>query len=316
MFHTPFEEAPFYVVMNAGSGDRDADTREKIIGEVFSRAGRTFHLWRVGGSTRISEAAREAVQLARDHRGIVVAAGGDGTINAVAQEVVGTGCPFGVLPQGTFNYFGRSHGLPLDTAQAAEALVTARLRPVPIGLVNDKVFLVNASVGLYPKILEKREVHKQRFGRTKFVALFSALVTLLTPPPQLVLTLSDGESRSALHISTLLVENNPLQLEEVGLPEADAVERGDLAAVAVKAKGVWQMLTVLVLAARKRLRDSEKVTSFSFTELTVQPLRRRRIKVATDGEITWQVPPLVFKSVPRGLLLLVPSMEGEGRGER
>ena len=306
--------APFFIVMNAGSGGRDADTREQVIGDVLSRAGRSYRLWRVGKSTGIADAAREAVRLARQQEGIVVAAGGDGTINAVAQELLGTGCTLGVLPQGTFNYFGRSHGIPLDTVEAVEALVRGRLQPVQVGLVNDKVFLVNGSVGLYPRILEKREAHKQMFGRTKLVALLSALVTMLTPPPQLVLTLHGGDNPSMLHISTLLVENNPLQLEEVGLPESDAVQKGELAAVAVKAKGVWQMLGVLALAAMRRLRDSEKVVSFPFALLTVQPLRRRRIKVATDGEITWQLPPLVFKAVPQGLLLIVPDQQGEGKG--
>ncbi|GFO65000.1 diacylglycerol kinase [Geomonas paludis] len=315
MFQKAPDNAPIFIVMNAGSGDRDADSRQQVISDVLSRAGRTFRLWRVSKSMGLQDAAREAVRLARQQDGVVVAAGGDGTINAVAQEALGAGCLFGVLPQGTFNYFGRSHGIPVDTAQAAQVLVHGRLQPVQVGLVNDKVFLVNASVGLYPRLLEKREAHKQMFGRTKTVALLSALVTLLTPPPQLVLTLRDVNRVTVLHISTLLVENNPLQLEEVGLPESEAVQKGELAAVAVQAKGVWQMLGVLALAALRRLRDSEKVVSFPFAQLTVQPLRRRRIKVATDGEITWQVPPLVFKAVPRGLLLLVPDRQGEGRGE-
>lgn len=303
---------PIFIVMNAGSGDRDADDRERTIREVLARAGRTFRLRRVAKSAELPEAAREAVRLALEENGMVVAAGGDGTINAVAQEVFGAGCPFGVLPQGTFNYFGRSHGIPLDTDQAAAVLVQGGVRPVQVGQVNDRLFLVNASVGMYPRLLEKREAHKRKFGRTKLVALFSALVTLLTPPPQLLLILEGDQSREALHVSTLLVENNPLQLDEVGLAEAGAVRRGELAAVAVKARGVLQMLAVLVLAALRRLRESEKVLSFPFETLTVKTLRRRGIKVATDGEITWQVPPLVFKAVPAGLLLVVPREKETG----
>lgn len=305
---------PIFIVMNARSGERNADSREDAIRQVLVPAGRAFRIWRVTRSGDLTGAAREAVRCARMEGGIVVAAGGDGTINTVAQEVLGTGCPFGVLPQGTFNYFGRSHGIPVDTVQAAGVLVHGRLRRVQVGLVNEKIFLVNASVGLYPRILEKREMHKQRFGRTRFVALFSALITLFTPPPRLSLTLGEGEGGEVLLISTLLVENNPLQLEEVGLVEAEAVQRGKLAAVAVKAKGVPQMLGVLILALLRRLKDSDKVLSFPFRELTVRPLRRRRIKVATDGEITWQVPPLVFRTAPQRLFLLVPDAE-KGGGE-
>ncbi|TSK09229.1 MAG: diacylglycerol kinase [Geobacter sp.] len=302
--------------MNARSGGRDADSREGAIRQILVPAGRAFHIWRASRSLELAGAAREAVRRARIEGGIVVAAGGDGTINTVAQEVLGSGCPFGVLPQGTFNYFGRSHGIPVDTVQAAEVLVRGKLRRVQVGLVNEKIFLVNASLGLYPRILEKREMHKKKFGRTRLVALFSALITLFTPPPVLSLTLGEAEGGELLQISTLLVENNPLQLEEVGLAEAEAVQRGNLAAVAVKAKGVPQMLGVLVLAALRRLKDSDRILSFPFTELTVKHMRARRIKVATDGEIGWLVPPLVFRAAPGGLSLLVPDEADRVRWER
>lgn len=299
-------QSPIFVVMNAGSGDKDADSREAAIREVLSEAGRTHRLWRVTKSGSLPEIARQAVELARQQNGVVVAAGGDGTINAVAHEVLGSGCPFGVLPQGTFNYFCRTHGIPLDTAEATRLLLNGEVRPVQVGLVNDRIFLVNASLGLYPKLLENREAHKHKFGRTRLVAFFSALLTALTPPRQLVLTLEQGEEKVTIETSTLMVENNRLQLEEVGLPEATAIQRGQLALIVVKAKGVLQMLSLLIHAAMGRLGEADTVSSLSITSLTVSPLRKRRIKVATDGEITWLLPPLIFRVAPHPLLLLVP----------
>lgn len=306
---TPSEKEstpPLFIVMNAGSGDKTAEAREATIREVLTEAGRPHRIWRVTEKSQLGEIARQAVQMAQKENGAVVAAGGDGTLSTVAQAVLGSGCPYGVLPQGTFNYFSRAHRLPLDTAAAARVLVEGRVRHVHVGLVNDRVFLVNASLGLYPKLLEKREVHKEMFGRTRLVAMFSALATVLTPPPRLVLTLEEGGERELLHISTLLVENSPLQLEEVGLPEAGDVKRGELAAVIVKAKGVWQILGVVARAALGKLREAENVSSFSFTSITVDPLHRRRIKVATDGEINWLTPPLVFRVAPHTLPLILP----------
>jgi len=298
-------QGPIFVVMNAGSGDKDADSREAAIREVLSEAGRTYRLWRVTKSGYLPEVARQAVELARQQKGIVVAAGGDGTINAVANAVLASGCPFGVLPQGTFNYFCRTHGIPLDTAEATRLVLHGVVRPVQVGLVNDRLFLVNASLGLYPKLLENREAHKQKFGRTRLVAFFSALLTALTPPRQLVLTLEQRDEKIVIETSTLMVENNRLQLEEVGLPEASAVQLGQLALIVVKAKGVLQMLSLLIHAAMGRLGEADTVSSLSFTSLTVSPLRKRRIKVATDGEINWLLPPLLFRVAPHPLLLLV-----------
>lgn len=308
--------SPFFIVMNAGSGDKDADQREDAIRSVLAAGKRPYRLWRVSDIRRLPEAAREAVQLARQQQGTVVAAGGDGTINAVVQEVLPSGRPFGVLPQGTFNYFSRAHGIPVDTEEACSLLLQGVLRPVQVGLVNQRPFLVNASVGLYPKLLEKREVHKQRFGRSRLVAALSGLATLLAPPPRLVLALDDGAGSDAMHICTLVVDNNPLQLRQVGLPEARAVQQGELAAIVVKAQGVGQLISALALAVLGKLGEADAVDSFSFKRLTAKPLHGgRRIKVATDGEVAWMIPPLVFQAAPDSLLLVVPrskTVGGEG----
>ncbi len=69
----------------------------------------------------------------------------------------------GVLPQGTFNYFVRTHGIPTNAADAAQALLYSVPAPVQVGLINDRVFLVNASLGLYPELLQDREVYKALF---------------------------------------------------------------------------------------------------------------------------------------------------------
>ena len=113
--------APLFVVFNIGSGAGDADEARAAIEQACAAAGRTVQLLVVDEPRRIAALAQEAVRRAREAGGIVVAAGGDGTINAVAQAVLGSGCPFGVLPQGTFNYFSRTHGIPSDTAEAALA---------------------------------------------------------------------------------------------------------------------------------------------------------------------------------------------------
>lgn len=293
--------------MNAGSGDKDAEGREATIREILTESGRLHRLWRVTNSCDLPEVAREAVELAKQQDAMVVAAGGDGTINSVAQAVLNSGCTFGVLPQGTFNYFGRTQGIPVDTAEATRTLLNGVVRPVQVGLVNDRLFVVNASLGLYPKLLEKREVHKQKFGRTRLVAMFSALMTLLSAPRQFVLTLEEGGEKREVYISTLLVENNLLQLQEVGLPEANAVQQGELAAIVVRAKGVLQMLSVMLYAALGRLGEARKVSTFSFTSLTVTMRRKVPIKVATDGEVSGMVPPLVFRVAPRPLLMMVPA---------
>jgi diacylglycerol kinase family enzyme len=298
---------PFFIVLNAGSGRSDAETTEATIRGVLAQAGRRHDLWRVDNPRDLPALARRAVELAQQQHGIVVAAGGDGTINAVVQAVLPSGCAFGVLPQGTFNYFGRAHGIPADTTEATRALLDGTIRPVQVGLINDRVFLVNASLGLYPKLLEEREAYKQQFGRSRFVAFCAAVVTLLRSHRQLVIRLEHGGESRVMRTPTLVVGNNPLQLEQLGIPEATAVQQRQLAAIAVRPIGTLAMLWLLLRGALGQLGAADSIVTFAFDSLTVRPHRRRRIKVAMDGEVTRLNTPLVFRVAPNSLQLLVPA---------
>ena len=297
------------VVMNAGSGSNSTTEARQQIAAVFNEAGRAHEFLLVEDVSRLAETAREAVRRACAQGGAVVAAGGDGTINGVAQVVLGSGCVFGVLPQGTFNYFGRAHGIPQDTEAAARALLRARIEPVQVGMVNDYVFLVNASLGLYPKLLEDRELFKQQFGRSRLVAMLSGLRTLLLERRQLHLSIELDGLTGSLRTPTLFVGNNALQLQRLGFGEASKVERGQLVGIAVRPIGNLQMLGLILRGVLGRLGEADQVTSLAFRKLTVHTRVPRAIKVGTDGEIRHLRSPLVFSLAPEPLRLLVPLPE-------
>lgn len=152
-------------------------------------------------------------------------AGGDGTINAVLQAVLPTRRPFGIIPQGTFNYSSRAHGIPLDSAEATKSLLTARVEPVQVGMVNDRAFLVNASLGLYPQLLQDREEYKRQYGRQRSVAMYAGLVTLLREHRQWIVEVQHEQGSETLRTPTIFVGNNALQLEQIGLEQAEDVKR-------------------------------------------------------------------------------------------
>ncbi|MFY1900365.1 diacylglycerol/lipid kinase family protein [Achromobacter xylosoxidans] len=304
---------PLFIVLNTGSGRGDAQALQDIIRRVLDEAGRRFQLMPVDDPSRLVATAREAVALAREAGGIVVAAGGDGTLNAVAGQVLGQGVPFGILPQGTFNYFGRRYGISQDTEAALRGLLGGELRPVQVGLLNGRLFLVNASLGLYPQLLEDREAYKQRFGRSRLVALWSGLVTLMRAPRQLSLRLDyEGRVRD-LRSPTLVVGNNRLQLEHIGIDPAE-LDRGHLVAMAARPVGTLALYGLLLRGLFSRLGEAEHVVSFAFDRLMVSIRGRRRVKVAMDGEISWMDTPLEFKVSETPLPLVVPvAAPEEGR---
>lgn len=299
---------PFFIVFNGGSGSRDAGEEQQTISRVLQDGGREFEFLQCEASESMDMLARRAVDLARARRGVVVAAGGDGTINAVANAVLGSGCPFGVLPQGTFNYFGRDNAISQDSGKAAQVLLAGLVSPVQAGKVNGRLFLVNASVGLYPQILEDREAWKKQFGRSRFVAFLSGMATLLQSRRQLQLRIESAGQAASLRTPTLFVGNNRLQLTRAGIDEqhAESVAQGQLAAVAVRPIGTLALFGLLLRGLLGRLGDADNIRSFSFKRLTVTPRGMKRIKVATDGEIVWMQTPLVFEVAAEPLLLLVP----------
>lgn len=309
----PTNTGPLFVVLNGASGRAATEERQRLVGEQFDAGNRAYEFLTVKSGRDLPDMARHAVDLAKRHQGVVVAAGGDGTINAVAQEVLDEELPFGVLPQGTFNYFGRANGISQDIATAARALVDAPVRPVQVGEVNGHRFLVNASIGLYPKLLEDREQWKRQYGRSRLVALGSAIATVLREHRRLNIELTRGEQIRVLHATTLFVGNNALQLQQLGLPEAERVEQGELAALALKPASRMTMLWLMLRGALGKLADAEEVQRSAFRRMTVEPRLRygsHRIKVAVDGEILWLRPPLRFAVASRPLYLVAAEPTG------
>lgn len=305
--------APFFILMNSASGKHDGNDVRLEIENAFAQAGRRFSIEAVDDTPSLKSKTRDVVQRARVEGAVVVAAGGDGTINTVAEATLGSGCCFGLIPLGTFNYFSRAHGIPSDVRAACKILLGERAFAVQVGLLNDRVFLVNASLGLYPELLDEREQAKRQLGRSRLVALGAALKTLLRQHPNLCVDLQTNELRRPIVTRTLFVGNNRLQLERVGIPASELVEQHRLMAVLVKPTGSVGAFRLLLNAALGRLGEVDEVVSFALEALTVRPrTRQRAVKVAIDGEVSWIEPPITFRVARQPLLLLRPP---ETRGD-
>ena len=316
--------SPLQFVINAAAGSRDADTKREVIETALQGAGRSGEL-RFCRPDALASVAQEAAAKASAARTAVVAVGGDGTLNTVAQAAHAAGCAIGVVPQGTFNYFARTHGIPADPAAAARQLLRASPMPVQVAAVNDRVFLVNASLGLYPDLLEDREAYKARFGRSRWVAFWAASATLLRAQRQLRLHIERGASVRDVRALTLFVGNNRLQLEQLGVqPQVrrdgghadallDAPDDTYLTAVMLRPIGTLSMLRLMLHGAMGTLGEAQSVEGFEFKHMVVRPTLasgRRGVKVAYDGEVTRMRAPLVFRVLARPLYLLMPRPDG------
>ena len=305
---TATQQLPLYIVFNVASGSGDGPQNQKIMQDILREAGRDHEFFLVTDPRKLAETAERAAQMAVRNAGAVVVAGGDGTIKAVAQATLTTGQPFGIVPQGTFNYTSRAHGIPLETADATRALLHATPKRMQVGLVNDRVFLVNASLGLYPQVMQDREVYKRQFGRYRAVAFASAIATILRGNGFLSLELEHDQVREKVHTPSLFVGNNALQLEQTGLPEAEVIGHQQLAGVVLRDSAPRALLGLMMRGLIGNLGSADSLRRFTFSRLSVRPRLRgvRKLKVALDGEVHWMKPPLVFRVAPQPLWLLTP----------
>lgn len=311
--------SPLQFVINGAAGSSDADAKREVIEAVLRVAGRRGEmLFSLPGELAV--VAQQAATRAKATHTAVVAVGGDGTINTVAQVAHAVGCAMGVVPQGTFNYFARTHSIPADPAEAVRLLLDWTPLPVQVAAINDRVFLVNASLGLYPNLLEEREAYTARFGRSRWVAFWAASATLLRAQRKLRLHIKQGTSVRKVRTLTLFVGNNRLQLEQLGVqPQAHAdcgsvhaPHAGNITAVILRPIGTLSMIRLMLHGAMGTLGEAQSVEHFEFEHMVVKPTLapgRRGVKVAFDGEVMRMRAPLEFRVLAKPLYLLKPRPE-------
>jgi diacylglycerol kinase family enzyme len=305
--------ATLHFVINSRSGSQDGDGTRATIEAALSAAGRRGEL-HVCEPADLPRRTAELARQARETNAAIVAVGGDGTINTVAQAAHAAGCALGVIPRGTFNYFARTHGIATNVGDAMAQLLGAQAEPVQVAAVNEHLFLVNASLGLYPDLLEDREVWKNRFGRSQWVAIWAAFATLFRAQRRLKLRIELNGAPREVQTLTLFVGNNRLQLEQVGVVEDQrpdgARDNGLVTAVMLKPTGTFALLRLMLRGAMGTLGEADDIERFEFQRMVVRApalMARRRMKVAFDGEVVHLRPPLDIHVLPTPLYLLKPA---------
>ena len=297
-------------VINAAAGGLDIDAKRAVIEAALAARGRKGELL-VCRPAELPRVATQAAAAAVARSTAVVAVGGDGSLNTVAQAAHAAGCAMGVIPYGTFNYFARTHGIPTDPAEAALLLLNARPMPVQVAAINEQIFLVNASLGVYPELLQDREAYKARFGRSRWAAFVAACSTLLRAQRRLRLHIEMGATVRDVQTLTLFVGNNRLQLQQFGAEPDDTLAGtpgdGSMAALMLRPIGTLSMIGLMLQGAMGRLGEAAGVESFEFQHMVVKPRLargRREMVVAFDGEVARMRPPIDIRVLDKPLYLL------------
>jgi diacylglycerol kinase family enzyme len=290
------------VILNPAAGAERTDNLTTKLAELFRDAGLSLRLASFKSHEEIVDAVRSAGEAGDD---AVVAAGGDGTVGSVASAMVGSEMPMGVLPLGTLNHFAKDMGLPLDLGAAVTTIAARRTVRVDVGDVNGRTFLNNSSIGLYPDIVIARET-LQRRGYRKWTAFVLATAAILRSYRGLVVKITSDGSMNVARTPFLLVGNNEYQTEGIHLGARARLNGGRLSAYLAPRVHARELPKLLALALVGRSRESHILESFAARELQAETPGRRSVRVAIDGEVVRMTTPLLFRTRPQALRVIVP----------
>jgi len=293
------------VIVNAGSGGGNDQALVDRLAAHFKSAGLHAEVELAQGGDEIAAAVGNAIARRPP---LIVAGGGDGTVSTVAAALVDTGIAFGVLPLGTLNHFARDAGIPLELEQAVAVLAHGRAAPVDVGEVNGRIFVNNSGLGLYPDIVRDRERQQKRLGRGKWPAFLWAMLAALRRYPFLgVRLVIDGEE-VVRRTPFVFIGNNEYRMEGFAIGERSRMDDGRLSLYVAQRPGRWRLLQLAIRAVTGRLRQARDFDAVLATEIVVQS-KKKRLRVATDGEVTVMTPPLQYRIRPASLVVMRPPIE-------
>lgn len=292
------------VIINARSGFSDKEEARRQLLALFDAAGITADISLAKTGAEIVELAREA---AHDDWTVIVAGGGDGTINAVASAVIGTEKVLGVLPLGTLNHLAKDLKIPLDLEGAARILISGHTSGVDVGEVNGHIFLNNSSLGLYPTIVRERE-KKQRLGSGKWPAFVWAAIAAFRRYPFLHVRLIAEGKGFDLRTPFVFVGNNKYVMEGFNVGRRERLDKGQLSVYVSNRTGRWGLVRLALRALLGHLREEKDFLALLTDELKIKT-KHKRLRVAFDGEVDSLEAPLHYRVRPGVLRVIVPTEE-------
>jgi YegS/Rv2252/BmrU family lipid kinase len=236
---------------------------------------------------------------------LLVVGGGDGTISAAASALVGTETLLGIIPLGTLNHFARDLGIPDKIDEAAKLIASRNARQVDVAEMNDRIFINNSAIGLYPLMVLDRDLQRRRLGRSKRLAMIVASIRTLARFGHQRLTLTVNQEQARVDTPLLFVGNNGYRLD-LGAPgRRESVEEGCLSVYVMRKKTRRGFIAASIRALFNRSRNDDMVRLDHVRRLRVAS-EQSSLAVSLDGEVVRAEPPLDYKIRQKALRVIAP----------
>ena len=294
---------PATVLLNRGGGAVAADS------EIADKVSAALAAAKVDAKVELIEGGDCAVRCkAIAERGdeLLIVGGGDGTISAAASALVGTKTRLGILPLGTLNHFARDLGIPPELDKAAELIASGKDRRVDVAEMNERIFINNSAIGLYPLMVVDRDLQRRRLGRSKRLAMLVASVRTLARFNHQRLALTVNKERKArLDTPLLFVGNNNYRIDLGAAGQRDSIDAGELCVMVMRQKTRAGLIAASVRALFNRSRPDDMVYLDGVERLRVAS-HKSQLAVSLDGEVVVSAPPLDYRIRKKALRVIAP----------
>ncbi len=290
-------------ILNRTSGGRPGPELCERLSRIFAETRTPARIHLASSGSELSALTRQAV---KENSPIIVAGGGDGTINAVANELMGTSITLGVLPLGTLNHFSKDLQIPQNLEHAARTLVTGRAVPVDVAEVNGRFFVNNSSLGIYPHIVRLREEQQKKSGTKKWVAFVQALFAVLKHYSYLRVHLRVNGEELTCETPLVFVGNNKYEMEGLKIGQRSRLDAGELCLFVANGVRRSDLVRFAFLALVGRLHEARDFDVLITDQLSIET-RRPLAHIATDGEVNPMNTPLHYRAHPGALRVIVPA---------
>jgi diacylglycerol kinase family enzyme len=291
-------------LLNQPAGTSKNADRAAQLHTLFAAAGIDAEV-RPIDPAKLADEIKRLVRSSAEKLDAIAVGGGDGTLSSAAGALAGTAMPLGVLPLGTLNHFAKDLGIPLDPQAAVDVIAGGRIAQVDTATVNDRTFINNSSLGVYPTAVVQRDAHQARFGAGKWRAMAIAAARVFRRFPMVEVELTVDGQTIVRKTPVVMVGNNAYELKLPQFGERTTLCRGALSLYVANTHTRWGMVKLVVRALLGRLQASRDFESFCLEQCDVTT-RRGRMHVAVDGEVEWFPPKLHYQIRPRTLHVLVP----------
>jgi diacylglycerol kinase family enzyme len=252
--------------------------------------------------------AEPTARALEDDCDVLVACGGDGTVNGVAAAVLGSPAALGVLPLGTLNHFAKDLGIG-SFAAAERTLTDGGVRLVDVASVNGRIFVNNSGIGIYPLIVLERDAARKS-GAPRWPAFLWACIKTIAKPPMFRLHLvadhlDAGKVRLERVTPFLFVGNNVYRTEGPRLGTRARLDAGVLGICTARHHGRLGVVRLALRSITGTIRQDQDFTVIEARRLTVRT-SRKDVRVSLDGELWRMAPPLEYAILPQALRVLAP----------